>query len=602
MKTTATGGASADGANHSSAATLECLYRIGSLVNSTDDPAEALGLILEEIVRALGASSASIALLDPDTSRLRIEAARGHSRDTTGWEFAPGQGVTGWVALHGRPLLVPDTRLDGRYVEIKKGVLSELAVPMEMLGAVIGVVNCDSERANAFDADDQSFLGVLTGEAAKVVGRLWQMRKLRLKAARLEAVILAAQSLAHERDTPRVLADLATHTRQLAGCEAVAFYGVEDGALRLRHLDGNLPGSSLAREVATADTALGVVVSRRRQLEVARAGRNEECLFERLGPVLAGTSLLATPVVLEREVFGVLLVVQGTPHRFSDDEKRLVATLASIGASALQNARLYARVFASEESLRRGERLTLLGMLAAEIAHEIRNPLTVIKLLFDALDLRFKRGDARGEDVRVIHEKLAHLEEIVGRVLDYGRSRAVTFERNDLGDIIAGTLRLMRLKFEQSHARVEFTREGGGDAGFPVEADKGQVQQVLLNLFLNAIQAMPAGGVIRLHLWRAEASAGGAGNGGVAGGVAGAGAVAAGAVCLRVADTGGGMPAAVRERLFDSFLTGRKEGTGLGLAVAKRIMRNHHGDIALESSDTGGTVFVLWFPPVQEVG
>jgi len=567
--------------NLSSAETLATLYRIGMLVNSTDDPAEALGAILDEILRALGASSASISLLDPDTSRLRIEAARGHLRDTTGWELAPGQGVTGWVALHGRPLLVPDTRLDPRYVEIKPGVRSELAVPMEMLGAVIGVVNCDSERPDAFDADDQSFLGLLTGEAAKVVGRLWLMRKLRLKTARLEEVVRAARALSHERAAPRVLAELAARARRLAACEAVAFYTVEDAVLRLTHLDGSLPGSRLAPVVARSETALGVVAARLRQVEVARAGRNEECLFARLGPALAGTSLLATPVAFDNEVFGILLVVQGTPHRFSDDEKRLVATLASIGASALQNARLYARVFASEESLRRGERLSMLGLLAAEIAHEIRNPLAVIKLLFDALNLRFKSGDARGEDVRVIREKLEHLEAIVGRVLDCGRVSDVTFGRNDLGAVVGETLLLMRLKFEQSHVAVEFTREDAA-AGFFVAADKGQVQQVLLNLFLNAIRAMPAGGAIRLHLWRENTAAG-----------------APQRVWLRVADTGGGMPPAVRERIFESFLTGRREGTGLGLAIVKRIMRSHHGDIALEASDAAGTVFTLWFPAVE---
>ncbi|MDR1497775.1 MAG: GAF domain-containing protein [Puniceicoccales bacterium] len=557
-----------------SSASLACLYRIGKLVNTTDDPREALGLILDEIVRVLGASSASIALLNPATGRLSIEVSRGHEGDAANVELDQGRGITGWVALYARAVLVPDVRRDSRYFEIKPGVRSELAAPMEMLGRVIGVVNCDSDRVNAFSEDDKSFLGLLTNEATKVVGRLWLVRQLKTRAAQLEAIILAAQSLVHERDAPRVLSDLAAHTRQLANYRAVAVYLAEDDVLRLRQLDGDTGASRLSPVIARKETSLGVVVSRARQVEVYHVGRTEDTLFEVLDVTLADSALLATPVVFDNEVLGVLLVIQGNPHRFSNDEKRLISTIASIGASALQNARLYARVFSIEENLRRNERLTTLGMLASEIAHEIRNPLTVIKLLFDSLDLRFDTGDARGEDLHVIREKLASLEEIVTRVLSYGRHQTGAFSRVELGAIIAETLLLMRLKFEQSRTRIFFDNDDAAPCW--IDADKGQIQQVLLNLLLNAIQAMPNGGSIQARLWQDETC-----------------------VRLRIDDTGHGIPADMRDKVFDSFLTGHKEGTGIGLAIVKRIMRSHHGDIELEASSPSGTAFSLWFPAAE---
>jgi signal transduction histidine kinase len=536
-------------------------------------------------VASISFTSASIALLNPDNDKLTIEVAHGHAPDVAQVEIAPGQGITGWVALHGRPVLAPDVRRDARYFQIRAGVCSELAVPLEVLGQIVGVVNCDSDRYDAFSEDDQAFLALLTNEAAKVVGRLWLLRQLKEKAAQLEAIILAAQSLVHERDLPRVLSDLAAHTRQLARARAAAVYLTdgETGALRLRYLDGTLGESRLAEFVRFADTSLGVAATRARQVEVARAGRHEEFLFAKLCDELSETSLLATPIVFDDEVLGVLLVIQGERHRFSDESKRLLATIASIGASALQNAHLYARVFFSEENLRRSERLSTLGMLAAEIAHEIRNPLTVIKLLFDTLNLRFPDGDARSEDTQVIREKLSHLEEIVARVLNYGRSHAVTFTTHDLAAIVAETLLLMRLKFEQS--RIEVTVENAADAqATAVSADKGQVQQVLINLFFNAIQAMPDGGEIRIKLWR-EGGGGSSEGGGKPV-----------QVLLRVSDTGGGIPEALRDKVFESFLTGRKEGTGLGLAIVKRIMRAHHGNIALETTGPQGTAFLLNFP------
>ena len=132
--------------------------------------------------------------------------------------------------------------------------------------------------------------------------------------------------------------------------------------------------------------------------------------------------MLATPIVFNNEVIGLLNAYTTHQHRFNNDEKKVFATLAQLGAIAIQNARLYARIFSSEESLRQNEKLTTLGMLAAEIANEIRNPLTVIKLLFESLELQFEPNDDRQTDVAVIGEKINHLEAIVSRVLDFGRN------------------------------------------------------------------------------------------------------------------------------------------------------------------------------------
>ncbi len=129
---------------------LDCLYRVGAFVNATEDPREALDFILEEIVRTLGASSASIALVEPATGSLRIEVSNGLGADSAAKVIGQGQGITGWVALYAKPQRVPDVSKDPRYVEIRKGIRSELAVPMELMGNVIGVVNCDSDRLDAF--------------------------------------------------------------------------------------------------------------------------------------------------------------------------------------------------------------------------------------------------------------------------------------------------------------------------------------------------------------------------------------------------------------------------------------------------------------------
>ena len=118
------------------------------------------------------------------------------------------------------------------------------------------------------------------------------------------------------------------------------------------------------------------------------------------------TSMLVTPVVFEDVPIGLLTHYIDRPHRFHDDEQMIARALADLGAIAIENARLYGRVFDSEESMRKSERLTTLGTLAAEIAHEIRNPLMVVRLLFDSLKLSEENDDNKAKDLTVIREKL----------------------------------------------------------------------------------------------------------------------------------------------------------------------------------------------------
>ncbi|GBL42915.1 hypothetical protein LBMAG55_09030 [Verrucomicrobiota bacterium] len=553
---------------------LDCLYRVGAFVNETEDPREALDFILAEIVRSLGASSASIALVEPTTGSLRIEVSNGLDAATAQREIQQGQGITGWVALYAKPLRVPDVAKDPRYVEFRGGIRSELAVPMELMGNVIGVVNCDSDRLDAFTEQDVAFLSLLTNEASKAVGRIWLLRQLRSKAAQLESLVGAAQGLARERDEPGIILDLSRATRALLGARACAYFSVDGRELELKYLDGELDGSVFVARVSMDQTALGTVATRRKPLVVPVAGKSEEQLFARIQEPVASSSLLAVPVRYEDETFGVLVCVAMGAYRFSDDDKHLVTALSSFGASSLQNARLYAKVFTVEEGLRRSERLTALGLLSAEVAHEIRNPLTVMKLLSDTLSQGMDAADPRVEDLGVMREKITHMEGVVSRVLGMSKAQSGAFKTIDLHEAADNAVLLLRLKLQQLGVKVAVV----APAHVPwVEGNPGQIQQVFLNLMLNAVQAMSGGGSLVLEVTLEDGPQ-------------------FPIVVVRVRDTGNGIPEAILPKIFDSFFTSREDGTGLGLAIVKRILRDHRGDIVVESTGPTGTTFKFWFP------
>lgn len=552
---------------------IDSLYRISSLVSNTDEPKEALDFILKEIVRVLNPTSASIALINPDTKKLELEVSHGLQEEWSSIDLSLGQGITGWTALHGRALVVPDVEQEPRYISISPHIRSEMAVPMEEGGSIIGVVNVDSETVAAFDEQSLKILTLLTNEASRVVSKLWLIKQLRTKAHQLETLVTMGQGLVGELDIGELLDNLASHGKQLMGCHCCALFTVTSNKKELElHCMVGSEGKikTQATRIPIEDSSVGAAINRRKQVEVSDLPFTEENDFSRVIMRQGLISMLSTPIIFNDEVIGVLNAYTKRQHRFNNDEKKVFATLAGIGAIAVENARLYSKVFTSEELLRKNENLTTLGMLAAEIAHEIRNPLTVIKLLFDSLDLQFESDDERNTDVSIIAEKLNQLEEIVGRVLNFGRNREGMHTRCDLNNLVEETLRLVRLKLYQQRINIHYRPYV---AGILVEVNKGQIQQVILNLILNATQVMKDGGEIQIQTIVDEERA-----------------------TLEIKDNGPGIDVNIQQDIFESFLTSRPDGTGLGLSISKRILRSHRGDIELVESSPEGTTFRAWLP------
>lgn len=555
---------------------VDALYRISSLVNDVEDGRAALEIIVDEMIHFFPQSTAAIELINPDTRRLEIEVLRGLPEHSKQMQLRLGEGVTGWVALHGRPLIVPDVRMDARYVAVHPDVRSEMAVPMiGANGEVVGVVNLDSLAVDAFSERDLKLLTLLTNEATRVLRRLWFIERLRSQAEQLRALVNTGRSIVKKRELGELLRSITAETLGLMHCRvcAVYFYDPESNTLSLEAIAGVPEREQVSESLRLEDSALGTALRRKKTIEISDLARNEEHHFVELAQSLGLVSLLASPIVYEDQIIGLLNAYTDRTHRFSNSERRVFETLAGLSAIAIQNARLYQRIFQSEEQLRRSEKLTTLGLLSAEIAHEIRNPLTVIRLLFDALDLQFDESDPRAQDTRVIGEKLDQLEGIVSRVLSFGRSREDMRARYDLCSLVRDTLHLVRLKLQQLRIELQVSMP---EEPVMVEVSRSQIQQALLNLVLNAMQAIGEVGQVRVEVGlRLEKPA---------------------VAWVDVSDTGPGVPEHLRGQIFDSFLSSKSEGTGLGLAIVKRILRSHNGDVVLRDTSEAGTTMRIWLP------
>lgn len=564
-------------------------YEICCLARLNRAPARIYQALLKIILKAVPADRAFIALLSPESNQLEVVARTGFKSAERPERVVLGQGSAGWVAMHGHSLLVVDTAEQTRIVDPNPDIRSELIVPMGE--PVFGVIALESSRPRMFQESHLLTLSSLASESELSLSAVWRRARLNAQARRLQSVVSGASVILKTRSQEGIVEYLANLACVAIEADAACVFrpDAEGNQLLLECAYELWQDKEQQGPVGVHDCVAGSCYRLGKAIATLDLLRDDDPLFNTLHPVDSGrerlfASSFCLPIAYEDKCLGVLVVFTLQRHRFDNEERHVLRMLADVTAASWQNLMLYERIFQTEESMRRTERLTTLGLISAEIAHEIRNPLTVIQLLFESLELEFPNDDMRQKDAAIIREKLEQLEAIVARVLSFGKSREEMRGIYDLNTLIEDTLLLVRLKLQQSRCQLETRIEP--DRPVRIEVVKGQIQQVLLNLIFNAVQSMPEGGTIRLST-RIQAVAPGEPKDGPM-------------AVLEVADTGAGIPPDLIDRIFDSFLTGHREGTGLGLAIAKRIIKAHRGSIEVVSTSDAGTVIAVSLPLVEK--
>jgi signal transduction histidine kinase len=539
-------------------------------------PQKALERILAAAVRSTRAESGSFILLNPNTGLLDIEASHGLSEKAKRVKLRPGEGITGWVATTGQPLRSGDVREDKRYVSINARIRSEMAVPVEIRGQVVGLLNVDSTKVDAFSATDEERLIDMASEAAKWLELAWEIDQLRLKSRQLASLVDTAQIIISENNLDEILERITVQTSRLMKAHLCSIFLLNDDAseLVLRACHGGAEPYRDKPNLRLEDSLIGSVVTRHKPVAVVDVGREKGYIQTDIARKERLVSMLAVPLIFAEKAVGVLAVYTQQRHRFSNDEIKLLTAVADLSAVAIEKGRLLARVVDMEEKLRASERLSALGLLAAEIAHEIRNPLTVMQMLFHSLVESLQLDATSQRDAALIGEKMRQMNRILDQVLSFARSSEPIKESIHAQQLFDDVFLLTRHKLQQQGIDVRSTVP----EDLPLfRADREQLEQVLLNLILNATDAMPEGGLLRLSAG-VEVIDG------------------ENYLVLAVRDNGQGMTPEQVANLFAPFLTYKESGTGIGLAIVKKIMENHQGKVEVESRIGQGTKFTLLFP------
>ncbi|MCA9049385.1 MAG: PAS domain S-box protein [Planctomycetaceae bacterium] len=296
--------------------------------------------------------------------------------------------------------------------------------------------------------------------------------------------------------------------------------------------------------------------------------------------VLTSTSIGEAVSADARHRQGRMFPVSVSVRRLGEDELAPVVLIVR-DLTEVRRAEEERTVAVREQEALRAQQMATLAQLATGVAHEIRNPLTAIKMLVQSAHADGDLTTLPTEDLKIVEDMVRRMEQSVNALLDFARPSPAERRAVIIRDIIPGVMRLLEGQARKQHVMLTF-RESVGD--LVLEADRDQLQQLILNLGLNALHFMPHGGELTFSVEKHRDDM----------------------VCVLVSDTGPGIAADAAERIFQPFFTTRKQGVGLGLTICRRIAEDHGGRLQARNGSHSGAVFELCLPsagiPVTDAG
>ncbi|MFH1623684.1 MAG: GAF domain-containing protein [Pseudomonadota bacterium] len=542
------------------------LYSLSRVISSTLEPQEVLNLIIDAAVKITKATTGSLMLIDRNSGVLNIEVARGFPpKVVSDTKLKIGEGITGWVAKEGKSVLVADVTKDDRYVKIDKDIKSELAAPLILEDEVIGVVNVDSTTLSAFTREDMELLFTLASQSAKIIQNAKLYETLKRRVEELSALFEIGKVITGTLNLEKVLEIIVEKVSYLMNTKvsSLMLLNSDGNELVIKAVHGGGADYTVKPNLKVGDSLIGQVVITKAPLMVLDVRKERGYRHLDLAKRVGLCSLLSVPLMVRDRVIGVINTYTANQHRFTLEEIQLLSSFADQSAIAIENARLYEQMIGLEEKIREAEKLGVLGEMAIEVAHEIRNPLTIVKMLLHSLSIHDKK------DIAVIQNELDRMNRIVTQFLDYARGGRSAWQKVSINQVLENTLLLIdhRLFQQGISLRKAFSP-------LPhVSCDPEKIAQLFLNLFLNALDAMEDGGELEISTMK---------NGGF--------------IQVKIKDTGCGIEESIRERIFQPFVTTKAKGLGLGLAIVHRVVEEHKGKVEVETQPIMGTAFTINLP------
>jgi signal transduction histidine kinase len=571
------------------AAEQQSLVEAGHLLASSLRLTDVLQRFTELVRTRLGLDVVRIWLQEaPGDYRLHAQAGLAEQPGDRRLHFNPGEGIVGWVMEHLAPLMIEDLQVDPRLRERDwakaEGLASLVAVPLLLEDAPVGVLVGLSRQRREFSKEEVALVQALATSAAVAIrnARLYEETQTRLR--HTETLVSVSQAIGSTLELSEVLRRATREmVRAVGGDMGVAWLLAPDRTHFVPLVGYHIPKDVLNTPVAAAlkleDPVIQTLLAAKGPI-VAADSQGEAWSAMPAAQAVAHKSMLIQPIHWKDELIGGFSVLWlKEAHRFTPDELRLAEGIALQGALAVENSRLYegvkqqmAELKQTQAQLVQSTKLAAIGELAANIAHEINNPLTTVLGFASFIAERLPAEDPMREELGLIQEEASRARDIVRDLLQFSRQRDFMPEPADVNMVLEQVVAMIRR--QGAFGAVTVTEAYAEDLPM-VEMDVPRIKQVFLNIINNAVYAMKDGGKLTVRTTAAPEL-----------------------VRIAFEDSGPGIAPDVLSRIFDPFFTTKPEvsGTGLGLSVSLGIVQSHGGSIEVDSKVSAGSTFTVTLP------
>ena len=575
----------------------EELARLARTLTESLDPRDVGERIVASVLVLFQTRISVLRLLQPDGS-LTLLARAGDLDDESDTDavLPAGVGPAGRAAVEGRPVASSDVFNDPMIVlssEVaetarRTGHGAVLAVPLRAKGRIIGTMALGDSAGRVFSESEVTLLQAFGDQAALALENAQLYEQNRRQVEELSVLLELSRAVTGQLDRAALLEAIRVQAGRILDPAnmAIVLRDEERGDLEvvLRVVDGVPDMRTPLRYPARTVGLMSAV------LETGKAVRTDdyvaECARFGVAPVETFPSVrhwLGVPMTTGDTVIGVLTLRSGT-RAFGEADERLLSSIGHLAALALRSARLfeeraraYSELASAQDQLVRTEKLRALGEMASGVAHDFNNLLASI-LGRAQLTLQRLQDPQLRKWLQVIERSALDGAQTVRRLQEFTRTRRdQPFTAVDLNEVVRGALEITQSRWrEETRSRGVAVEAQTSFGTLPsVAGDPAELREAMTNLILNAVDAMPTGGTLTV-----------------------ATSVENNLVVVTVADTGVGIPEAIRGKIFDPFFTTKgPQGTGLGLSMTYGILSRHGARITVDSQEGRGTRFRLTFAP-----
>ncbi len=566
----------------------ETLSKISRALSET----ERVGLsnVLQLIVNSAkelipSVEQAVIHLLDEEKQFLIPEALVGYESSEEGKrKMRIGEGVAGMALAKKELTSIPDVTKDPRFIRLnpKSIIRSLIVLPIVNGDENLGTLSVQSSIPYAFTEHESKLLNALGVQAAIAIENAHLIEETQKSLKETNALYRISQGVAASLDPDEVLRDTVDLLQKNFDYYYVQVYVAdpETGDFVMREGSGEI-GQKLKAQGHKLAPGEGIVGYTAETGTAFFTNNVDKVVSFVRHPLLPNTkSELAMPVKIGSEILGLLDIHQIPPKWLSMRDLHLVNAVADQLAIALQKATLYEDLqiaLKQEKAIRtqlvQNERLAVMGRLLASVSHELNNPLQAIQ---NALFLlREEKGISQQglQDLEIVLAESERMANMIDRLRStYRPTQADDFHQTQVNNIVEDVYALVATHLRHNEIAFEFSP----DPDLPtVPALADQIRQVLLNLMMNAVEAMTTGGTLKVctKYLRGHDE-----------------------IMITVSDTGPGIHPSILPNIFDAFVTNKDRGTGLGLTITYDIISKHRGRISAENNPDKGATFKVWLP------